>query len=219
MGSFLNEKALISHKMGYFQDILDVFLLKDKTYKKLANDNKTFRRFFVSYLVSSYIVYGFFAMLIGLAMLVFMPIGFVPKPDMVLAGIAIGIGVILILPFVLFVIQYVLTLIPYIIGLMFGGTPRKYSDFFKILHFTLPVQIPLTAFFNEIANPVFGVWHFFILHKTYKVVHRMNSSQAMWAVIVYLILVLFVIAVMVLLFFSFLGPIMALANTAPTLPV
>ena len=188
--------------MGYWQDVLDVFLLKDKTYKKLANDKGTFKRYFSAYLLSSYLVFLFFAIVGGLAALVMFPGTIAFSPEKILLILLLAIGFIIIIPFIIFIIAFILTLVPYIIGLVFGGRPRNYVDFFKIIHFTTPVQIPICALFNQVANPIFSVWHFFIMFKTYKVVHKLNSTQAMWAVIVYIIIILFVLMVVVLLFLS-----------------
>lgn len=184
--------------MGYFQDIIDLMLLKDETYKKVGNDKTAFGKLFYAYFISAYIIMFIIGALILTGVRFFVPDIF----SVIMNYNIIFLIVFLLLPFFVFLLTFILNLIPYVIGLLVGGKPNNYIDFFKVYMYHYPVIYPLVLFFNKVLGPIYCIWSFFILFKTYKIVHRLDNKKAGLAIAINIVLSLFVIFGMIVLIFS-----------------
>jgi len=47
--------------MGYFEDIINLFRLKDETYQKISGDKNAFKKYNILYFVIHYIIFFFFS--------------------------------------------------------------------------------------------------------------------------------------------------------------
>ncbi|MDP7323988.1 MAG: YIP1 family protein [Candidatus Woesearchaeota archaeon] len=183
--------------MGYFTDCLDLFALKDDTYRKVGNDPQAFKKFFLAYLIVMYGMMAFIGIFAAIGVSFFMPEG-IPFPQWAVLGILV---VFLICPFICFIFTYIITLIPHVIGLALGGNPRSYNDFFKVIQYNYPFAFPLTVLFQNIFGPVYAVWYFFMLYKTYRIIHKLEPQQAGWAIGINLIICLAFVGLIVLVVF------------------
>ena len=164
--------------MGYFKDTFDIMLLKDKAYKKVGNDKKAFKKFFRAYLLSFYLIEFIIGILIfsGITIII-------PQMDfnLQLHHILTILPIFLIFPLIILVIELLFNLIPYLIGLAVGVRPKNFIDFFKVSNYPNPIITPLTIF-ARVLLPIYSIWSFFILYKTYRIIHRLNSRRAAWAI-------------------------------------
>jgi hypothetical protein len=172
--------------MGYFLDIAGLFLLRDQSYKNVGND----RRAFTKYLMALFIVVYLVELFIGISLIIGLNFLAPEKLFLVLNHVFLVLLLFLLAPLLYFIITYIFTLILHLIGLAFGGKPNNYHDFFKVVNYVQPIIIPFTVFFGKIAEPVFTVWSFFILYRTYKNIHRLSPGRSVGAVVVLIVLIM-----------------------------
>ncbi|MDO8555821.1 MAG: YIP1 family protein [Nanoarchaeota archaeon] len=189
--------------MGYWQDMFDILLLKDEAYRRVGNDAHAFKR------VSGYLLLSFFCVALFIGALValgfsfiraYLPVGEIPAD---IGGFLslIFIAMVVFMPLLLYAFEYVSSLIPHGIGLLCGGKPKGYHDFFKVASYPLPVVYPLMILFN-VLQPVFMIWWFFVLYKSYRVIHKLSPRNSGLAVALNILLVLIVIVTITVLVFS-----------------
>jgi hypothetical protein len=183
--------------MGYFVDVFNLLLLKDNSYRKVGNDKNALKKFIIAYLISSYFIMFIFGSIIFIGVSILTPGAFESLPK----HLFILLFIFLIFPFVWLIVIFILTFIPHIIGLAFGGKPKSYADFFKVLEYPTPIITPLILLFSKVLGPIFGIWYFFLLYKTYKLIHKMSPGRAGAAVAFNVFLEIFFAFFIAIIFF------------------
>ena len=193
--------------MGYLNDAVDLFTLKEETYKKLGNDPNAFRRYTMAYFIVQYsaffVLFGFIGII--LAALI---------PEMRTAMTTYwywGVGVFLLFPVIGYGLNLLALGIKYVIGLCFGGKPKSFTDFVAVTDYTFPVVMPLMfiPFFATIVGIFYTVWKYVMLYKSYKIIHKLDARKAGWAVAVNVGLLMVVMFIFVALYFAFIVSIIA----------
>ncbi|HLC55156.1 MAG TPA: YIP1 family protein [Candidatus Nanoarchaeia archaeon] len=182
--------------MVYIKDVLGIFSLKDEVYRKIGNDPHAFKRVFGYTMLSMFLIILVFGIIAFTSVALFMPY---LKDFNLSVIIAVFLAALIFIPLFVFLINYIVGLIPHGIGLLCGGSPRNYHDFLKVVLYPLPLILPLIFLFEGIVSTVYTIWSFFILYKTYRIIHKLDSHSAGLAtalnVAVYFI---FVVAVIIL---------------------
>ncbi len=123
--------------MGYFNDVFDMFGMEDKAFQKVGNDKHSFRRMFWADILTSYIIGLFLFIFILFYFMIFVySITQQEAGPFWLYGLFGFIGF-MIAPFVLFGLNFIFSWFIHLIGLMFGGKPKSYIDFFQGLEISL----------------------------------------------------------------------------------
>jgi len=190
--------------MGYLGDIFGIFLLKDESYRKVGNDGDSFIRLFLGWMVSSYLalaIIGMFSLMIFRTMF---------SINIVKPYCLFGLAFFVFFPAITFLFSFIITFVPHLIGLLLGGRPRNYFDFFSVLNYAYPVMIPIAVLFGEVFVSIFALWWFFILYMTYRRIHMLSPCKAGWAVAINLILYL-------MLIFFIVGSVMFLVRLYPAI--
>ena len=186
------------YSMGYIQDVFDMFLLRDEAYKKVGNDKNGLNKFVGAFLLSEYLTLFFIFALLGIFIFAFSRTDILPVEitDNLPVFAVILFFVYLFLPFVALICILFLSWISHLIGLLVGGKPLSYLDFVKVANYTYPAALPLIALVR-VLSPIYTVWSFFMLYKTYRIIHKLSPRNAGIAIVLNVCLVLFVILVFV----------------------
>lgn len=170
--------------MGYFQRILGLLLLKEETYRNIGNDRDSFLRYCLALFFSCYLTTA----IIGSFLLLFIGMFREQLLNSTAAVLAL-LFLALILPFFILLAQLISTLIPYAIGLILGGRPKNYLDFFNTVNYITPILLPLVII-DKVIGSIANIWSYFILYKSYIVIQKLNPKKAAWAIVINLLLTL-----------------------------
>jgi len=158
---------------------------KDEAFKRVGNDRKAFRRLFKYEILTNYL--HMFILVFFLSMWFLLSMFFSAKNTNISPEtIAVIAGILLVWPFISFLILFVLGIIPYLLGKLFGGRARRYKDFFKVMNYTRPIGkfVSLVPF----AGLVYSVYTYIFLYKTYTNVHKLSSESAGWCMGILIVL-------------------------------
>ncbi len=173
--------------MGYFQDAIDVLLLREETYRKIGNDPNAFRKFFKCYLSVSYLILFFAAIVILFGISIGRPALLnLITPFGFFTGLVMFFGI----PFFVFIALLIEVGIVHLFGLGAGGSPRRYLDFYTVVSYPIPLILPLAiVFFNDYSalNVLVGIWWLLIVYTSFKTIHRLTSDKAAKALIALII--------------------------------
>ena len=185
--------------MGYFTNVWDLFLLKDETYRKIGNSKHALTQFIVGYLLSMYLSFSFF----GLLMIFYVKIIGQTEPKVqeipfTILLIVLIIGILL-LPLVCLTFTLLSLWIRHLIGLAFGGKPRNFLDFAKVSGYTIPLAIPFLMLVGKVLGPIYDIWFMCMLYKTYRNIHKLDSREAGWAIFINVLLYIAILGFMVII--------------------
>ncbi len=187
--------------MGYFRDAIDMFSMDDKVFKRVGNNKKSFKRVFWADIITNYIL-GFLVFGVVLLYLSVFVYAVAQKEAGPFSAYAlVALLVFLFAPFLLFGLMYVFTFPLHLIGLLFGGKPKNYNDFFKVLIYPYAVFGKLIFFVPVVGGVVWLVLSYIFLYKTYKNIHRLGHSKAVGATFLVIGLQLLFFVGSILLFF------------------
>ncbi|HLD12280.1 MAG TPA: hypothetical protein VJB87_01670 [Candidatus Nanoarchaeia archaeon] len=170
--------------MGYWRDVFGIVTLNDESYKRVANDPRAFKRVFGYFLLSVFLLIGVIGLIVLFAASFIVAL-FPESAQLLNAGAIIGtlfLVALVVFPFIAFIAEYIVLLIPYGIGLLCGGKPKKYSDFFTVMLYPVPIMAPLVLILGQWASGLYSIWFFVMLFKTYRIVHKLDAHRSGWAV-------------------------------------
>ena len=188
-------------KMAYFRDVLDLMLLKEDAYRKIGNDRKAFARFTLAFLVVNYAFLFLMGILFTVMIGAIAPFVFSIAAQFIANSFILLMLVLLFLlmPFISYLGVLILSGIQHLIGLAFGGKPLKFTDFVKVSRYPDPFVGIIASIVG--LSSIYGIWKFFVLYKTYKIIHKLSPKRAGWAVAVNVMLVLAVVFAIMFMYF------------------
>ena len=151
--------------MGYWRDVFGIVTLNDESYKRVANDPRAFKRVFGYFLLSVFLLIGVIGLIVLFAASFIVAL-FPESAQLLNAGAIIGtlfLVALVVFPFIAFIAEYIVLLIPYGIGLLCGGKPKKYSDFFTVMLYPVPIMAPLVLILGQWGWGLYSIWVFVML--------------------------------------------------------